>query len=352
MPRKALIIGINEYDVAGELYGCVNDANRMYEILHRHETGERNFDCTVITTKVSDSDGNTTPVKKTKHDTTTKGIKSAIENLFSGEEDVSLLYFSGHGDIRSYGGYLATKNSEKYQEGVPMSEVLEMANRAVFENRHKEVVIILDCCYSGKIGNPTGIASQTTTINKGISILTSSQDYQVSSEENKRGVFSSIITEALNGSASDILGQVTVAALYRFADQLLSSWDGQRPVFIAHNSQMIVLRKCTEKLPLNLLLELPTLFPDREKNFDSTKRSVGPFRFELNPSFEPLSDSPDPANCETFAKLQKLNRFGLVVPYELEEHESHMYFAAMKSTGCELTLLGEFYRKLADEERI
>jgi hypothetical protein len=46
--------------------------------------------------------------------------------------------------------------------------------------------------------------------------------------------------------------------------------------------------------------------------------------------------------------MQKYNRIGLVVPVDTE----HMYFAAMESKSCKLTVLGEFYWKLVNEKRI
>ena len=46
-------------------------------------------------------------------------------------------------------------------------------------------------------------------------------------------------------------------------------------------------------------------------------------------------------NMKIFAELQKLEGVGLVVPVE----EEHMYFAAMKSKGCELTSIGKCIQK-------
>ena len=49
-----------------------------------------------------------------------------------------------------------------------------------------------------------------------------------------------------------------------------------------------------------------------------------------------------------FAELQKLEGVGLVVPVE----EEHMYFAAMKSKGCELTSIGKQYWRLVNKGAI
>lgn len=41
--RKALVVGIDYYDVGCHLHGCVNDARRMQSVLERNEDGSVNF---------------------------------------------------------------------------------------------------------------------------------------------------------------------------------------------------------------------------------------------------------------------------------------------------------------------
>ena len=72
------------------------------------------------------------------------------------------------------------------------------------------------------------------------------------------------------------------------------------------------------------------------------------FEFNLDPSYEPDSDNPIKEHTEIFAILQKYNRVNLVVPVDAE----HMYYAAINSKSCKLTVVGEFYWKLVKEERI
>jgi hypothetical protein len=78
------------------------------------------------------------------------------------------------------------------------------------------------------------------------------------------------------------------------------------------------------------------------------------YEFPLDPSFEPQPPapnhgiSPDPINNAKFAILQKLNRLNLVKPVG----EEHMYFAAMNSKACKLTVLGEHYWNLITKQRI
>ena len=69
---------------------------------------------------------------------------------------------------------------------------------------------------------------------------------------------------------------------------------------------------------------------------------------QLEPSSKPDSENKNKKNNEVFSILQKYNRLNLVIPVGAE----HMYFAAMESKSCKLTVIGEFYWKLVNEKRI
>ena len=134
--RRALLIGINNYPTA-PLAGCVRDATELSSVLERNGDGSPNFSCKLLTDP---------PVSLTKG-----FLKSQIKELFEGEVDVALLYFSGHGYINSIGGYIVTPDHSEYDEGVSMDEVLILANKS----KAKDKIIILDCCHSGHIGTPS-----------------------------------------------------------------------------------------------------------------------------------------------------------------------------------------------------
>ncbi len=331
--RKALLIGITRYCIEGiDLAGCVNDVNNIYSLLRFHEDGRPNFDCEAITSGEDDHN----PPAGRRHDTSETSLRKRIINLFSGESSLTVFYYSGHGAITKTGGYIATKDSQPNRMGISMSEILELANTAVRERRHKQVIIILDCCYSGRFGAISGAGVNFDSIASGISILTAAESDQVAYEKNGSGVLSSIICAALEGGAADILGNVTLASVYSLADQLLGAFE-QRPVFKANINEMASLRHCVPKIPLEMLRGIcdPDMF------------SIPDLDFELDPSFEPESKNPDDYNVNRFLSLKKFNRLGLVVPYNLPFEELDMFWAAMRSTGCRLTHLGKFYWQLA-----
>jgi len=53
--RRALLVGIDQYDNFNRLGGCVNDVHRLQPLLAHHENGDPNFDCVVRDTATRDS---------------------------------------------------------------------------------------------------------------------------------------------------------------------------------------------------------------------------------------------------------------------------------------------------------
>lgn len=313
--RKALLVGINDYSF-GPLSGCINDANRMYNILLRNEDGSPNFQCKKL---VSSEITITRPL-----------LKKCIGDLFSNDVDVALLYFSGHGDLNSFGGYLVTQDAAKYDEGVSMAEVVELANTSNI----KEVIIMLDCCHSGQLGNLKE-AGNHVTLREGVSLLSASRANQSAVEYGGSGIFTSLIYDALDGGAANVIGDVTVASTYSYVDQMLGAWE-QRPMYKANVSKLLPLRKCKSVVALPILRRLHEYFPTED------------YELRLDPSFEPTEEPRNIKNEKVFSDLQKFRAARLVYPVG----EEHMYYAALNSKSCKLTPMGKFYRKLAEGGKI
>jgi hypothetical protein len=314
--RRALLIGINDYD-GSPLAGCVDDAKKMRNILATNEDATRNFDCQLLTSENAYVNRQI--------------LKQKIHELFEQPADFALLYFSGHGSLeeKGLGGHLISQEGD----GIPMAEVLFLANAAT--EKIKEVVIILDCCHSGSMGENVLSGSQQTAIKEGVSILTASRTSQYAMETGGAGVFTSLIHDALNGGAADALGNVTSASIYGYADQALGAWD-QRPLFKSHVSKLLPLRKCKPKASLGTIRLLTTYFPDPHEHF------------QLDPTFEPTENHGHKENETIFNNLQQLRAAGLVEPVD----EEHMYYAALKSKQCTLTPLGRFYWSLVNQDRL
>jgi len=313
--KKALVIGLNNYESA-PLYGCINDAKEICKMLERHGDKSLNFTVKLIT------DEKNTIEKST--------LKKAIKELFD-YDDTVLLYFSGHGCLTTIGGYIVTPDYKSYDEGISMDEILGLANNSSARNK----IIILDCCYSGKMGNPSIDGSTITQIGQGVTILTACKSDEVSFEKYGRGVFTSLLVEALDGGAADLCGNITAGSIYWYVDKALGPWD-QRPVFKANVNAYIPIRIVKPPIPTETLRNITKYFdtPDQE--------------YSLNPTYEFTEKGSVEENIKTFKDLQKLVAVGLVTPVG----EEHMYFAAINSKSCKLTVLGQCYWRFVSDNRI
>lgn len=322
--KKALVVGINYYEQVGQLHGCVNDAYAVSQVLMRHMDGSKNFDVAQFTAV----DKNTSIDRKQ--------LKDLVTELFKNDSEIAVFYFAGHGHVESTGGFLITSECKHGDDGLSLEEVLTIAN----ESKAKNKILILDSCHSGIAGTPKSLGDKAL-LSEGMTILTASSKDQYANESNASGVFTSLLVDALNGGAANLLGDITPGSIYAHIDQSLGSWE-QRPIFKTNVKAFTSLRKVTPPIQLSDLQQITALFrsPDYE--------------FPLNPSFEPQPPapnhgiSPDPLNNAKFAILQKLNRLNLVKPIG----EEHMYFAAMNSKACKLTVLGKHYWNLITKQRI
>lgn len=314
--QRALLVGIDHYQHS-PLAGCVNDARRMQDLLRRHHDESPNFDCRLMVSSETEI--------------TRAALRQAIEDLFAGDVDVALLFFSGHGTVNNLGGYLVTQDVRRYDEGVAMTDILTFANNS----KAGEAVIVLDCCHSGALGQVPAIDNQKAILREGVSVLSAARQTEYAMEESGAGVFTSLVCEALSGGAADVCGRVTVASVYAFVDQALGAWQ-QRPLFKSHVSKLISLRNCAPAVPLEALRLLPRYFKTPIEEFP------------LDPSYEPDAEPRHPEHEKIFADLQRYRAARLLEPVG----EQHMYYAAMNSKSCRLTALGRYYWHLANSGKI
>jgi hypothetical protein len=159
------------------------------------------------------------------------------------------------------------------------------------------------------------------------------------------GVFTNLFVDALGGAAANLLGDVTPGSVYAHIDQSLGPW-AQRPVFKTNVKTFVSLREASPPIALVELQALATHFPRAD------------YEHPLDPSYEPERSeeqkadlsipSPDPQKTAIFKVLQNYVKVNLVRPVEAP----HMWHAAMQSKACELTVLGQHYRKLVEDKLI
>lgn len=332
MDRRALLVGIDNYDNVTKLKGCVNDVRAMQALLERHEDKSPNYECQILVTDDTQQ-------------VTRRVLKEKWNQLFENFTGDILFYFSGHGTPTSVGGYLVTQEGDLIEPGLAMNDLILLANKS----KARSVLLILDCCYSGDIGNIANMQSggsieNQALLREGLTILAASRSTQTAALVRGGSVFTNLMLEALKGGASDVRGRVSAAAIYGYVEQALGAFD-QRPIYKSHANNLPPVRKCKPSVSDDLLRELPYIFPKS----DSTYKMDPSFEFtntEDNPKFIP--PSADPKKVELFNKFKVLRNAGLLVTCSGRD----MFFAAMDSEAVKITPLGQFYWQLAKAGRI
>jgi uncharacterized caspase-like protein len=167
MSSLALLVGVDAYPTT-PLSGCVHDAIRMQEKLAKHHDNTPNFSCRRLVSSET---------------TVTRSVlREHIESLFAKPADIALLFFAGHGTENNLGGYLMTQDAKRYDEGVRMADVLELANRSPARER----IIVLDCCHSGAFGSLPAIDNKAL-LAEGVSVLAACRDTEYAVEAGREG---------------------------------------------------------------------------------------------------------------------------------------------------------------------
>jgi hypothetical protein len=315
--KRALLVGIDEYDRAPSLAGCVNDVDAVRPLLARNADGSPNFECLALT-------GPPLRIDRPR-------LLGALEVLLAPGADVALLYFAGHGIGTGTDVTLATTDGVEHAWGVGFGEVMAR----VTESEVPEIHVVLDCCFSGAAGGVPQLGISHAVLRDGVTILTASRDDEPALEQAQRGVFSRNLCGALDGGAADVLGKVTVAGLYSYLTESFGAFS-PRPTFKSNVDRLRDLRTCRPWVDPARLRRLPELFAAEDAEL------------ALDPSYEPSAGLGNSAREEDFALLQRCRAARLVEPVGAE----HLYFAAMRSASCRLTPLGRHYWRMAHEGRL
>ena len=251
--------------------------------------------------------------------------------MFSGDPDIALFFFAGHGSFDLYGGYIVTPDYKEYDDGVSMDEILIAANNSKAKNK----IIILDCCYSGNIGSPKSTDGKFSQLADGVTILAACRSMETAGEVNRQGIFTTLLIDALQGGCADLLGNISPGSIYAYVDRALGPW-AQRPVFKTNVSRFVSLRSVSPPIDPIVLRNITLYFASPHKEYP------------LDPTYEFTEPNAIQKNVTIFKELQKMAGVGLVKPID----EEHMYFAAKNSKSCKLTAMGLQYWQLTNSGKI
>ncbi|SFO37643.1 Caspase domain-containing protein [Pseudonocardia ammonioxydans] len=328
MKKRALCVGIDAYP-GSPLTGCVNDASAIAEVLRKNEDGSPNF---TVETLLGQSAAD---------DISRPTLRSALARLFDNSRDKTLLfYFAGHGAKTPWGTELVTQDAVRDSLGVSVNDILVLANSSAALS----ITIILDCCFSGDLGNLTGLQEESTSeqfrigraiLRDGVTILAASSPTETSDENDGHGLFTRILIDGLEGGASDHLGAITTLGLFGHAASSFDAWQ-QTPVLKTNVTTPTVLRTGPPWLDPNLLRDLPKHFPTEAHQLQLTPAHEGDGR----PLPAGTTGSPEQQQFDYLGRLRNAN---LVTSDGKRDH----YWLAMESGCVYLTPLGRYFWRLA-----
>jgi hypothetical protein len=331
MKRRALLVGINNYDNINGLNWCIDDVLAMRQVLEYHENRDPNFACHIMLGSESAPGVLNLSSSNGLERVTFNKLRVALEDLFT-YDDMVLFYFSGHGYSTANGVYLVTQDGTNSLPGILMNDILDMANAS----RAREVLLIIDSCFSGAFGEPSQARDSVNIyLRPGVSLLAAAKFNEYALERNKRGLFTLLVLGALKGGASDVRGRVSVASIYAYIEQALGPWD-QRPIYKSNATQLSPIRYCTPDIGDDELRRLPQFFPRPDH------------QFYLDPSYEVTRPEAIPEHLAIFKIFKRYRDVRLLRP-TLDED---LFFAAIRSHPVELTSLGQFYWQLAKDKLI
>lgn len=224
--RRAVVIGINEYDDKRiePLKGAIYDAAEIRDAL----VNQGNF---VV-------DKGHFLIDK---DATGEAIRKAISDLFWKTEqcDICLFFFSGHGRRDHYKqGYLLPRDVDYDQPFVHGIRIHELKELFLVSRPKDTCILMLDCCYGGiatqektASGSPEDIKSfydvlggaDLSSDGSGRFIFAAADPDKTTHEEehehafgggkHAHGYFSFHLIEGLNGASRDEFGRVSLAKL-------------------------------------------------------------------------------------------------------------------------------------------
>ncbi len=231
--RSALLIGVSEYGEGFDpLSGSLRDVQEIEQALKDPDCGA--YELTCLQNKENGI------------------LNTQIENFFRNrdKDDLLLFYFSGHGDLGA-GGFanqqlhLCARNSKKDNGVLIESTAVSAAflKRQMDNCRAKNIIVILDCCYSGAIADLLKKGEEEIDFKalkaEGRVILASSSASQVALQEPEGlSLYTKYLIEGMHGAAPFEDKWIKARQLHDYADRRfeVERRGGYRPKIIADDT--------------------------------------------------------------------------------------------------------------------
>ncbi|GAB3953302.1 hypothetical protein GCM10029976_093210 [Kribbella albertanoniae] len=254
--RRALLVATYEYDDTGlrQLVSPAQDAEALADVLE--DPAIAGYEVQVMINEPSSRVG------------------EAIDEFYATAErdDLTLLYFSGHG-LKDDNGrlYLAMKNTKR--ERLRFTALpAHMVDEAVNESLARQKLLILDCCYGGAYAvqqlakADLAVDTKAELGGRGRIVLTATESTQYAFEGAKvhgqasQSVFTRCIVEGLRSGAADLNadGDITADELYQYTyDAVVAEQPTQRPKQIADvQGRTVIAANPHWELPARIIADL------------------------------------------------------------------------------------------------
>lgn len=233
--KYALIVGINRYDNKDQginpLRFAVGDAQSVYHSLTDPQRGGfKPEDVTLLT-------------DSTTQKPTSTAIGRALNQLITQthEDDLVLIYFSGHGYEEEGRAYLLPANADLTALDYSAIE-RDAFVRQIDKIPAKKVIVVLDACHSGgvnrggkSVGKDAALSNRyydSFSSSQGRAFIASSSGGELSweDEDSRHGVFTQSLVQALSGAADTqpADGMVTLHEVQQYLESSVSDWAGRR----------------------------------------------------------------------------------------------------------------------------
>jgi len=224
-----------------------------------------------------------------------------------------------------------------------MQEIVQMAA----DSPTSGILLILDCCHSGDIANPTLLNAREASnplaaLRENMTVIAASRNVQVAVEAGGHGLFTAALLDALEGGAADHMGWVSAPSIYAYVERRFGSWD-QRPVYKSHATRVAIIRECEPLIDRLKLRKLIELFPSQD------------FKFMLDPEYEPEDEHGnvhEPVNKEKVNVARLLKEYRDAGLLKATVPGEQLFWTARRSRTVELTPRGREYWWLVFNKKI
>lgn len=168
-------------------------------------------------------------------------VRVRLNQVFrkAGSDDVVLVYFSGHGKLDVNGGLSLVANDTQIETLESTSVAMADVFRYIHNSSSRQVILILDCCYSGAAGaeiargDPREALAVAAKDQSGIFMITASGENQVAQErmQDDFGLFTKHLIAGIESGAADEDrdGAITIDELYNYMERQVRAESRQQP---------------------------------------------------------------------------------------------------------------------------